>query len=451
MRRFFENRSLRFRLVIALSLVSFVIWVLAMVVEWNKARDEVDKLFDAQQVLFAERLASSDIFQGFHEVRHRGLRRGAKKVDDDALAFAVYTENGQLITHDNRNGRYIPFAPKRGFSQVTIYEDDGDKDEWRIFWLKHRDIFIAVGQELDYRDDLINDIVFVQLWVWLAGLPLLILAILWVVNRELRSLRLLKKQVTQRKPDDFSQISKQNLPLEIFPLVDSLNNYLARTQTMFNRERRFTSDAAHELRSPLAALRIQTELAQLTMDDPKEHSQALGNITQSIDRIALLIEQLLTLSRLENLVELDELEPIDWQRLIESNVAQLYLQAEQKGSEIEVEVEHYPQNQQGKSMLLSLVLRNLIENAINYTPEGSLIRVSLSEQKLVVEDNGTGVSEADLAKLGQPFYRPVDRPDSDNKGSGLGISIVKRIVELHRFKLNLSASELGGLKVEVIF
>jgi len=223
---------------------------------------------------------------------------------------------------------------------------------------------------------------------------------------------------------------------------------------MFHRERRFTSDAAHELRSPLAGLRIQTEIAQMTIDDSAEHQKALQNITGSIDRIAQLIEQLLTLSRLENLTQLDQLEAIDWRILIENNVAQLYAQAEAKRSEIIVNLQSEPQKQLGKPLLLNLILRNVLDNAISYTQAESRIYVTLTAESLIVEDNGQGVSDEDLAKLGQPFYRPVDRPvqsDKDAKGSGLGISIIKRIVELHGFSMQLTRSEKGGLKVEIRF
>lgn len=453
---FKQKNSLRFRLIVILSSISLLIWFIATGVQWFKFRKELNKQFDTQQILFAERLASSNLMQGFHEVLQFDASR-EKKVDDDALAFAVFTERGDPIFNDGRDGKFIPFAPHNGFKNVRLIELDDDEeevDEWRIFWLKHQDIYIAVGQETDYRNDIIFDVMTSQMWAGIIALPLLILAIWLIVHRELSSLRQLQKQVLKRKPDETTPIATVQLPNEIQLLVESLNRYFERTQTMFNRERRFTSDAAHELRSPLAGLRIQTEIAQMTVDDPNAHAAALANLTGSIDRIAQLIEQLLTLSRLENLEQLEELSDIQWQPLIESAVSQLYANAEQKQTEIEVDIQHLPLHQQGCPLLLHLVLRNLLDNAINYTPNGSLIRLTLSECSLIVEDNGNGVSEEELAKLGQPFYRPVDRPvqsAQDEKGSGLGISIIKRIAELHRFSLNLSRSDMGGLKVEIIF
>lgn len=454
-----KHRSLRNRLILALSGISLLIWLVSAIIEWRTLHREINALFDSQQVFFAERLASSNIADGFHTVQHKGGFYQAD-VDDDALAFAIFTEKGEQIINDGRDGQFFTFNPVEGFQNIRLIEaddeaeDDQDVDIWRIYWLKDNDIYVAVGQEIDYRAELINDTILSQSWAWIFGFPMTILAILWIIRRELATLKRLENEVALRKPDELKAISTAHLPSEIIPLVNNLNHYFERTQTMFSRERRFTSDAAHELRSPLAGLRIQTEIAQMTLDDPVEHQKALQNMTGSIDRIAQLIEQLLTLSRLENLEQLDELEPIDWRRLIEHNVSQLYAQAERKRSEIVVDLQAELQGQMGKSLLLNLVLRNLLDNAIHYTPMGSLIKLTLKNDRLIVEDNGNGVSDEDLAKLGQPFYRPVDRPvqgQADEKGSGLGISIIKRIVALHNFTITLAHSEMGGLKVEIQF
>ncbi|WP_150539548.1 ATP-binding protein [Actinobacillus vicugnae] len=460
----FNKHSLRYRLIVALSGISLLIWLISALIEWRVLHKEINELFDSQQIFFAERLASSNIAEGFHNVQNKSNFYQAD-VDDDALAFAIFTDKGEQIINDGRNGQFFTFTPTEGFQNIRLIETDDEDDDdeqdidiWRIYWLKGNNAYIAVGQEINYRDELINKAVISQSWSWLFGFPMTILAILWIIHRELASLKRLENEVAQRRPDELKAISTSQLPSEIIPLVNNLNHYFERTQTMFNRERRFTSDAAHELRSPIAGLRIQTEIAQMTADDPIAHHKALQNITGSIDRISQLIEQLLTLSRLESLAELNELEPINWRTLIENNLNQFYSLAENKRSKIIVNLQNEPKKQLGKSLLLNLVLRNLLDNALNYTPAGSTIQLTLSEKSLTIEDNGNGVSDEDLAKLGQPFYRPTERPVThstasaqDEKGSGLGISIIKRIVALHHFDLKLSRSELGGLKVEILF
>ena len=428
MNKIWANKSLRLRLMLALSSITLLIWLIATAIECVSFKKEMNRQFDTQLVFFAERLASSNLMQGFHEVQEPE-KRYEKHVDDDALAFAVFTERGDLIMNDGRNGQFIAFTPKKGFHTTQILEaDDDEREAWRIFWLKSNDVYIAVAQELDYRDDIIMEMMLSKLWGGVIALPLLLIAIGSILSKELSPLRRLEQQVLQRKPDDTNPIMVPSLPKEIQPLVASLNHYFERSHTMLNRERRFTSDAAHELRSPLAGLRIQTEIAQMTQDDHKAHESSLNNLLCGIDQITQLSD--------------------------EQGVSQCYHQAELKGSDIQFNCIGLPKGQQGKGTLLAMVLRNLLENAINYTPEKSLIQLTLSPKSFIIEDNGQGVSDEHLAKLGQPFYRPADRPvqsEQDKKGSGLGISIIQRILTLHGLRFALSRSTLGGLKAEIFF
>ena len=449
-----HKRSLRFRLIATLSLASIFVWLLSTAVAWFQVRKEVNQVFDAQQILFAERLASSDLRNLLME-RHdkEKPRRPFKKhrFDDDALAFAIFTPDGNIVLSDGENGENFIYAPKKGFSVSKIREDD---DDWRIFWLPVAGgrLLVAVGQELEYRDDLINQMVFGQMWIWFAGLPFLLAALGLIIRRELRSLKAVGEQVAKRLPDDTSLLPTDNLPTEILPLIQNLNQFFDRTSATLLRERRFTSDAAHELRSPLAALRIQTEVAQLAGDDAHLHEQALENLTKGIDRATQLIEQLLTLSRLDNLKELENLQEIHWEQLIPSLMGELYFHAEKHQITLAFEPVAAPPVKMGQPLLLALMLRNLIDNAIRYCPTGSQVKVRLEKNKILVEDNGGGVDEADLAKLGQRFYRPAGQ---NEKGSGLGLSIVRRIAELHHYQLNLSnrknaAGERIGLCAEIL-
>ena len=444
-----RNRSLSFRLIITLSLVSVCVWLLSTTVAWFQVRKEVNQMFDAQQILFAERLASSDlrnILIGHHREFKRPPFKKAR-FDDDALAFAIFTPDGDIVLSDGENGENFIFAPKKGFSKSRIR---GDDDEWRIFWLPVAGgrLMIAVGQEQEYRDDLINQMVFGQMWIWFASLPFLLAALGLIIRKELRGLKQIGEQVAQRTPDDTSLLKTDNLPSEVLPLIQSLNQFFDRTSTMLLRERRFTSDAAHELRSPLAALRIQTEVAQIAGEDSILREQALDNLTKGIDRATQLVEQLLTLSRLDNLKELDNLQEIHWEQLIPSLIGELYFHAEKRQIDIQFEEDGIPPTKKGQPLLLSLMLRNLIDNAMRYCPKGSRIKVQLKKHKISVEDNGGGVEEADLAKLGQRFYRPAGQ---NEKGSGLGLSITYRIAELHHYKVRLkNTTDSNGVRTGLL-
>lgn len=432
-----KNRSLTLRLISVLCLTALFVWLGSTLVAWWQVRHDVNKVFDAQQVLFAERLANSDLstilLESSTTLNKNSQSALKKSYDDDALAFAIFSKTGKLLFSDGRNGKDFIFNNKTGFHNSHTYDDD---DNWRIFWrtAANGKLIIAVGQELDYREDLIEEMIFGQMWIWFASLPILIIVLGWLIHKELRPIKRLSQEVQTRKSGDVSLLNPEGLPAEILPLVKNLNQFFDRTSAMLQRERRFTSDAAHELRSPLAALRIQTEVAQLAGDDIELREQALLHLTQGIDRASQLIEQLLTLSKLDNLQELEELQPIDWEGIIQSLIAERYFVAEKRKITLAFEKESEPKSKQGQPILVSLMLRNLLDNAIKYCPEDTTVSVKIASSRIIVEDNGGGVEPEDLKKLGQRFYRPAGQ---NEKGSGLGLSIVMRIAELHGFKVRL--------------
>ena len=441
------------RLISVLCLTALFVWLGSTLVAWWQVRHDVNKVFDAQQVLFAERLANSDLstilLESSTTLNKNSQSALKKSYDDDALAFAIFSETGKLLFSDGRNGKDFIFNNKTGFHNSHTYDDD---DNWRIFWrtAANGKLIIAVGQELDYREDLIEEMIFGQMWIWFASLPILIIVLGWLIHKELRSIKRLSQEVQTRKSGDVSLLNTEGLPVEILPLVKNLNQFFDRTSAMLQRERRFTSDAAHELRSPLAALRIQTEVAQLAGDDGELREQALLHLTQGIDRASQLIEQLLTLSKLDNLQELEELQPIDWEGIIQSLIAERYFVAEKRKITLAFEKESEPKPKQGQPILVSLMLRNLLDNAIKYCPEDTTVSVKIASSQIIIEDNGGGVEPEDLKKLGQRFYRPAGQ---NEKGSGLGLSIVMRIAELHGFKVRLEnilkEGQRIGLKAQI--
>ena len=441
------------RLISVLCLTALFVWLGSTLVAWWQVRHDVNKVFDAQQVLFAERLANSDLstilLESSTTLNKNSQSALKKSYDDDALAFAIFSETGKLLFSDGRNGKDFIFNNKTGFHNSYTYDDD---DNWRIFWrtAANGKLIIAVGQELDYREDLIEEMILGQMWIWFASLPILIIVLGWLIYKELGPIKRLSQEIQTRKSGDVSLLNTEGLPVEILPLVKNLNQFFDRTSAMLQRERRFTSDAAHELRSPLAALRIQTEVAQLAGDDRELREQALLHLTQGIDRASQLIEQLLTLSKLDNLQELEELQPIDWEGIIQSLIAERYFVAEKRKITLAFDKESELKQKQGQPILVSLMLRNLLDNAIKYCPEDTTVSVKMASSQIIVEDNGGGVEPEDLKKLGQRFYRPAGQ---NEKGSGLGLSIVMRIAELHGFKVRLEnvikEGQRIGLKAQI--
>ncbi|AOF00899.1 sensor protein QseC [Serratia marcescens] len=444
-----KRLSLRLRLILIFSLLALLTWSTASVVAWVMSRNTINEVFDTQQMLFAKRLATANLGDLLADESARSLPKTKKLVhhgkrgeqDDDALAFAIFDRQGKMLLNDGENGADFLFDEEReGF---TDGERKGDDDSWRLLWLTSPDgrYRIVVGQEWDYRRDMALGMVTGQLVPWLVTLPVLMLLIALMVGRELRPLRAVAAGLRRRAPDDETPLDARQVPTEVRPLVDALNALFARINALLVRERRFTSDAAHELRSPLAALRVQTEVVQLAGDDAPMREHALDNLTVGIDRATRLVDQLLTLSRLDSLSDLAELAPVDWNELVTMTLAEQDKQAHAAGVTLRYEQQGTPPARQGQTLLLSLLLRNLLDNAVRYTPKGGVVTVTLSERSLTVEDDGPGVTTEHLARLGERFYRP---PGQEQTGSGLGLSIVQRIAGLHGLQVSFANRPAGG-------
>lgn len=450
-----KHLSLRLRLILIFSLLALLTWCSASLVAWMMTRNNINEVFDTQQMLFAKRLATANLGDLLADENVRSLPKTKKLVhhgkrgeqDDDALAFAIFDRRGKMLLNDGENGADFRFDGEReGF---TDGERKGDDDSWRLLWLTSPDgrYRIVVGQEWDYRRDMALGMVTGQLVPWLVTLPILMLLIALMVGRELRPLRTVAAGLRKRAPDDATPLDARQVPTEVRPLVDALNALFARINALLVRERRFTSDAAHELRSPLAALRVQTEVVQLAGDDEQMREHALENLTVSIDRATRLVDQLLTLSRLDSLSDLAELEAIDWGQLVPMTLAEQDRHAHAAGITLRYEQQGTPPPLQGQALLLSLLVRNLVDNAVRYTPAGGTVTVRLTERLLRVEDDGPGVTEEHLARLGERFYRP---PGQEQTGSGLGLSIVQRIASLHGLRVSFANRPEGGFVAQML-
>lgn len=440
--------SLKLRLTLLFLLLSLAAWFAASLVAWQQTTHKLDKLFDTQQMLFAKRLLTMDLDELRAPERMREVPKKAKHghLDDDALAFAIFTRDGKMVLNDGENGQDIPYHYRRdGFEDGRL---EGDNDEWRFLWLTSPDgqYRVVVGQEWEYRQDMALDVVSSQLTPWLVALPVMLMLLILLLSRELKPLKKLAATLRSRSPDATDKLPTEGVPTEVRPLLDALNHLFARTQEMMSRERRFTSDAAHELRSPLAALKVQTDVAQLYLDDPQAQAKALAQLHTGIDRASRLVDQLLTLSRLDSLDNLDGVEPIAIADLLQSAVMDIYHPAQQAGIDIRLNVNAPEVKRQGQQLLLSLLVRNLLDNAIRYSPQGSVVDVTLNAHGFSVRDNGPGISPEALARVGERFYRP---PGQDETGSGLGLSIVKRIAALHGMRVSLKNAADGGFEASI--
>lgn len=445
-----KKMSLRLRLIISFLIVSTCVWTAAAVISWQESRDQMDEFFDTYQLLLARQLSTADWTNLTADMQKKSNRL-IENVDDDgeeedeALGFAVFNRRGEMIFNDDENGRDFIYTPEAsGFVNQKIGRK---KDMWRIFWLTSADknFTIAVGQELEFRDDAALELVEETLLPWLVGLSVLLLAVIWMVSRELRPLRRIADELSERDSDNLHPLSLSGQASEILPLIKAINTQFSRIEQMLQRERGFISDSAHELRSPLTALKVQLEVALLADDDAAARHQALQKLNQGIDRSTRLVEQLLALSRLDSAAAAANDEPLDWPALVNAAVNEQLPAAEEKKINIKTSTDGSAPTTCGQPLLWALLLRNLLDNAVRYSPEEAQISIELKDETLSVTNSNTVVAAEYLPRLKERFFRPAGQKST---GSGLGLSIVERIAELHRCRVALTNDD-GNVRVTV--
>jgi two-component system sensor histidine kinase QseC len=286
------------------------------------------------------------------------------------------------------------------------------------------------------------------MWPLLIAAPLLGLAAWWAIRRGVAPMRQLGRTLEQRSPAALQPIVVPGAPSEMTPMVDALNSLFGRIVELMEAERRFTADAAHELRTPIAGIRAQAQVALGATQDA-ERIHALQATLQGCDRAVRLVEQLLTLSRLESGAA-PVLGPVDLTAVVRQVAADVAPLALAKRQQIEVEAAA-PCTVQGDATLLAVMVRNLLDNAIRYSPPGASVRAAVVSERgfarLSVDDSGPGMAESDIARMGERFFRVLG---SGETGSGLGWSITRRIASVHGADVRASRSELlGGLSVEI--
>lgn len=437
-------RSLQGRLlVLVLSLVVSV-WLATATTTWFDARHELDELLDGHLAQAAALLVAQQAHEFDEEETHvnaPSLHRYAPSV-----AFQVF-HLGRQVAH-SANAPEVPMigndrAFRSGFKTLRI-----DGTTWRVFaaYGHEQDIQVYVGEQMSSRASILWAILRSTLWPMLLALPILAVAAWWAVRQGVAPLHELGQALSDRQPKALHPVVLDRAPPEMSPMLDALNDLLTRIAELMESERRFTADAAHELRTPIAAIRAQAQVAMGETDDSLRH-HALQATLQGCDRATRLVEQLLTLSRLESGTA-PTLSPQPLGDLVKQVVSDLAHLALAKQQDLEVQAPA-PCSVTGDATLLTVLLRNLIDNAIRYSPPSAriLLRVDCAADDVIltIEDSGPGMSEADLKRVGERFFRVIGTGES---GSGLGWSIVQRIAQVHRASVSVSRSPtLGGLQV----
>ena len=435
--------SLRRHLLVLLLASVAAIWTAMGIASYVEARHEVDELLDAHlaqaaSLLIAQAGHDQDEFEEHAPDVHRYARRVAFQLWEGGARLRLHSSNAPLVRLSGRD---------EGFSDARI-----DGQRWRVFsgWDRERRYLVQVGERTGGRDEIVKAIARNLLVPLAVALPILAIFVWLAIARVLRPLAILNREVAQRAPDHLAPIDAGRAPVEVAPLVRNLNALFGRVQAAIENERRLTADAAHELRTPLAALRAQAQVAHGATDDG-ERMHALDNVIAGCDRTAHLIDQLLTLARLEPETPKRAREIVSLAAVAQAAIADVAALALSREIEVELHEERSLQVH-GDARLLGILLRNLLDNAIRYGPSGSVVRVDLTRRNdrvvATVSDRGPGVAPDERRRLGQRFER---LGVADVPGTGLGLSIVKRIAVLHDATVSFDEAEGGGLAVRVFF
>lgn len=432
--------SLRLRLLAAVLGVVSLVWLLVAVAAWFEARHEAEEVFDAHLAQAALLLAAftDDDIEDFED--HLPGHRYSRKV-----IFQVWDRRSRLLAH-TQNAPDTRLADNdRGFSDIDV-----QGRPWRVFsqWSENGHYLVQLAEAREARDEVARELAAHLLLPIVFALPTLAFALVILIGRGLRPLSQLADDISRRQADRLDPIALDDAPRELRPVVDRLNQLLQQVGHSLDQERRFTADAAHELRTPLAAIRTHAQVA-LEGGDAAEHRIALESVIGATERATRLVEQLLTLARLDAAEWSRRFTDCDLRSIAMTVLADCAPTAISRHIELGLD-EGAAAPCRGDAALLAVLLRNLVENALRYAPAGSAVSVSLLPGPVLdVCDQGAGIPVDEREKVLERFHRVLGSPGD---GAGLGLSIVARIAALHGACVELGdGPENRGLRVSVKF
>lgn len=362
--------------------------------------------------------------------------------------FQVWDKTGKLVLSSPDQITHLQSAPL-GFSDQVLHSDD-----WRIYttYDDKTQSKIMVGELYNLRRELADDIARSNANILLITYPVFGLLVWFIISLALRSVTRVTAEISNRASTFLEPVQLTEIPIEIKPLVAELNQLFIRLQLAFERNKRFAADAAHELRTPLAALKTHAQVA-LKSNNEADRNKALQKVIESVNRSSHVVAQLLTLSRLGEEEALTDVKPQDLHKLATEIIAYIAPHALEKNIEIELTPSPPHPIILGNDTALGILIRNIVDNAIRYTPPQGEVKVSIIDTPLLVifrvTDTGPGIPIELRERVFERFYRMLGTKAS---GSGLGLAIVTQITTLHHATINLSTPPNGiGLQFDVAF
>ena len=452
------NFSIRKRLLYLLLSTLCAAWGIVTWQVYVSTQHEVEELFDAnlaQNARVLLGLIQHEIAQ--HEDEEHEDEEDEEEIEfetdlhsghryEKKLAFLIRAKDGSILIRSAS----APLFPKPHHHSKSYSDYQIKGYWWRVFTLKSKSLIVQTAERYDIRQELISEMMSSMLIVLLMTLPLIAFLIWIIVGSSFKPLQHIANEIAIRTPEQLHPLKRDKIPLEINVLVKALNQLFTRLARAFENERRFTADAAHELRTPLAGIKTQAQVAQRATDS-QQREHALQKILIGVDRATHLVTQLLTLARIDASHRLPT-SNINLHELISQIITEQMPQALEKSIDLGLENRATSQEIQGNQDALFFMLRNLIDNAIRYTPNSGQVTVSLENQKttqitVTISDSGPGIPPEQQSAIFERFYRGQHQAI---QGSGLGLSIAQKVAQLHQTKIQLN-NLAKGLSVQIDF
>lgn len=460
--------SIKRQLTLSVGLLVSTLLIVSLYFSFQSAKHEVEEVYDARLgqsaklMLLTLSISSEQNRLSQHKKQFESWIHNIQKLsngsDDKAtefghpyeqnIIFQFYRNNVLLWSSDPEQPSLSSSADRSGYLDINR-----DGVQWRTFQLafpntNYENEYIVVAEKQQIRQEIINEIALSTLVEQIILLPTLLLLLFWLINRYFRPINALRTAISQRNVHHLERIHVTDNTTELAPLVDALNSLLSELESAWQREKRFTRAAAHELKTPLTILRLNAENA-LQSHEPEQLKRDLENILQGIDRTDRLIQQLLTLAKVESMSE-QTVQNIKLEALLQTVIADLAPLALRNGQEISLQP--FQAQLLGDRILLEVLFRNLIDNAIRYSGSDSEIEVSAINEgkvlKVFVSDTGPEIPKETRERIFEQFYRGhTEKGD----GAGLGMSICKDIATLHGATIEIAPHQNGVNKFVITF
>lgn len=438
------------------------------------ANQPFDRALDDSVTVLSQQVSQSN---GKIVTRLSGAARDFLRADDiDNIYFLITGPKGEYVDGDREMPAIAPDEDPPRSGTVQFHNGSMHGTDVRVAYTYvdlRNDVgstnindpappmaLVQVGETLEKRAQLANEIIKGVILPQFLILPIALALVWFALSRGLSPLSELQQRIRARRPDDLSPIDSGQVPEEISPLVRSLNDMLARLSQTIQTQKRFIADAAHQMKTPLAGMRMQSELA-LRQTDGSDIRRSLEQLAKSSDSATRLVNQLLSLARAENQTqESTALVPIELSELARNVVGDWVQASFTQRIDLGFEEAVMPLTISGNPMMLRELMSNLIDNALHYTPPGGHVTVRIREGEnkqeaiLEVEDTGPGIPPAEREHVFERFYRILD---SNRSGSGLGLAIVREIAQQHNAEVSISYNprnedpKLPGCLFRVIF